>query len=493
MRLLKKELRAAALLSLGLLIVGCEKPPIETVQHGYRGTAMVELYNPRTLATQASVNAVPVAEPAASADGPKAGATYQNVKVLNDLSVAEFSRFMVAMTAWVSPTEGCLYCHSATNLADDSKYTKVVSRRMIEMTQHINSKWKSHVADTGVTCYTCHRGNPVPANIWFETPPNKQNARAVGGDGGQNKPVALVGMSSLPYDALAPYLAKSVDIRVAGTEALPYGNRQSIKQTEGTYGLMMHMSESLGVNCTYCHNTRSFSDWSESSPQRVTAWHGIRMSRDLNLDYLIPLTSTFPAERKGPLGDVAKVNCGTCHQGAYKPLYGVSMLKDHPELSGVKVSVAATPAAAPTPAPAPAPVAPSAEASPAPAPAAPAPAAAAAAPVANAAPANADAIVYFATGATRLPASAASVLEKTIALLKADSTARAVVSGYHSASGSLEVNQELAKKRAFAVRDALKNAGVPDDRIVLEKPLSTEANLQGEDAKSRRVEVLVRK
>jgi photosynthetic reaction center cytochrome c subunit len=30
---------------------------------------------------------------------------------------------------------------------------------------------------------------------------------------------------------------------------------------------------------------------------------------------------------------VAKVNCATCHQGAYKPLNGAKMLKDFPELS----------------------------------------------------------------------------------------------------------------------------------------------------------------
>jgi photosynthetic reaction center cytochrome c subunit len=95
---------------------------------------------------------------------------------------------------------------------------------------------------------------------------------------------------------------------------------------------MMHMSESLGVNCTYCHNTRNFASWSESRPQRVTAWHGIRMARDINNDYLTPLTKTFPANRLGPTGDVAKVNCTTCHQGAFKPLYGAQMAKDHPEL-----------------------------------------------------------------------------------------------------------------------------------------------------------------
>ena len=36
-----------------LLLVGCERPPIEAVQHGYRGTAMDLIYNPRTLAAQA--------------------------------------------------------------------------------------------------------------------------------------------------------------------------------------------------------------------------------------------------------------------------------------------------------------------------------------------------------------------------------------------------------------------------------------------------------
>jgi photosynthetic reaction center cytochrome c subunit len=35
----------------------------------------------------------------------------------------------------------------------------------------------------------------------------------------------------------------------------------------------------------------------------------------------------------GPTGDVAKANCATCHQGAYKPLNGQSMLKDFPELA----------------------------------------------------------------------------------------------------------------------------------------------------------------
>jgi photosynthetic reaction center cytochrome c subunit len=98
--------------------------------------------------------------------------------------------------------------------------------------------------------------------------------------------------------------------------------------------LMMHMSDALGVNCTYCHNSRSFYSWDQSAPQRTTAWYAIRHVRELNNDWVVPLTDILPASRKGPLGDVYKVYCTTCHQGAYKPLYGAPMAKDYPSLQG---------------------------------------------------------------------------------------------------------------------------------------------------------------
>jgi photosynthetic reaction center cytochrome c subunit len=98
------------------------------------------------------------------------------------------------------------------------------------------------------------------------------------------------------------------------------------------------------VNCTYCHNTNAFGSWENAPPQRVTAYYGIRMARDINNEYMVPLTDTFPANRKGELGDVAKVNCTTCHQGAYKPLFGQSMLKDHPELATLQTAYVKAPA-----------------------------------------------------------------------------------------------------------------------------------------------------
>lgn len=313
-------------------LAGCERPPVESVQRGYRGTGMDLVYNPRLLAEQAADQASPAPLPAAPSEGPKAREVYQNVKVLGDLSVGEFVRTMTAMTAWVAPEQGCVHCHNPANFADDSLYTKIVSRRMLQMTQTINSDWKAHVGDTGVTCYTCHRGHNVPKEVWF-APLAPRGANGFAGErAGQNAPAPTVGLASLPNDPFTPFLLAAEPIRVQGETALPEGNRHSIKQAEWTFGLMVHMSKSLGVNCAQCHNSRAFSDWDQSSPQRLTAWHGIRMARALNNEFMVPLTDTFPANRKGPGGDVAKMNCATCHQGAHKPLYGASLLGAHPEL-----------------------------------------------------------------------------------------------------------------------------------------------------------------
>ncbi|MBU6218104.1 MAG: photosynthetic reaction center cytochrome PufC [Burkholderiales bacterium] len=319
------------------LLSGCERPPIDTVQTGFRGTGMELVYNPRTLEKTESLHQAPAALDPADKSGPRARQVYQNVKVLGDLSVGEFTRVMVSMTQWIAPEQGCGYCHNLQNFADDSMYTKVVARRMTQMTQHLNASWKNHVADTGVTCYTCHRGQAVPNQVWFAPDDSKLAKGMLGQRNGQNEPAGSVGGSSLPKDPFTAYLQKDTPIRQISQTALPQGinsTGSSTQMTEATYGLMMHMSTGLGVNCAFCHNSRNFSDWKQSPPQRVTAYHGIRMVRELNNEFITPLTSTFPRNRLGPKGDVAKVNCATCHQGAYKPLYGEPMAKLYPELQG---------------------------------------------------------------------------------------------------------------------------------------------------------------
>ena len=82
------------------LIAGCEHPPVDSVQHGYRGTAMVEVYNPRQLQGMSRANEVPAALAAASDDGPRAREVFKNLQVLGDVSVGELTRTMTAMTSW---------------------------------------------------------------------------------------------------------------------------------------------------------------------------------------------------------------------------------------------------------------------------------------------------------------------------------------------------------------------------------------------------------
>jgi photosynthetic reaction center cytochrome c subunit len=326
---------AAAALAVGVAATaGCERPPVETLQGGYRGLGMEQVINPRLDAKKAALNQVPPAIPAAASGGPAATTVYKNIQVLNDLNVAQFTRVMLAITQWVAPPEqSCNYCHTS-DMASDARYTKVVARRMLQMVRHINTDWKTHVAGTGVTCYTCHHGNAVPQNVWFTDPGRSAESGLIAGNAGKNKPAPANGLTALPYDPYTRFLLEDANIRVISDDALPDGNRSSIKQTDSTYALMISISRSLGVNCDFCHNTRSFAVWDASTPKRTTAWYGIRLVRDLNNQYLVPLTGHFPSQRLGVLGDVAKVNCATCHQGVFKPLYGESMAKDYPELVG---------------------------------------------------------------------------------------------------------------------------------------------------------------
>jgi photosynthetic reaction center cytochrome c subunit len=355
-------LTRTAILAVGgigiMMLGGCEPGKKITSQNGYRGAGLDQI----VLAKSVIKAAIPPAPYPLPADGgPLAGQTYQNVKVLGGVSTERFNHLMAEISQWVAPPEqGCAYCHNPENMASDEKYTKVVARRMLQMTQAINSTWSAHVQKVGVTCYTCHRGNGVPQYKWALSPGAPNPNSILGNRHGQNELSPDAGYSDLPTTGFADYLYGSNNIRNYGTTALPPtdGSGTSVQNAEKTYGLMMHISKSLGVNCTYCHNTQAFGVWSLSRPQRVTAWYGIRMVRDINNTYITSLKAVFPdhADRKGPLGDPYKVNCMTCHQGQNLPLGGVSMLDQAPALWG-PVPAVAKPEPAPAAAPATVPLA----------------------------------------------------------------------------------------------------------------------------------------
>lgn len=96
---------------------------------------------------------------------------------------------------------------------------------------------------------------------------------------------------------------------------------------------------------------------------------------------------------------------------------------------------------------------------------------------------------YFASGKSDIAKGGNEALAEVVKGVKAGQ--KAVISGYHDSTGNLAQNQELAKKRAFSVRDALVALGVPAEQIELKKPEQSAGS--GNNAEARRVEVVLSK
>ena len=94
---------------------------------------------------------------------------------------------------------------------------------------------------------------------------------------------------------------------------------------------------------------------------------------------------------------------------------------------------------------------------------------------------------YFASGKSDVAAGGNEALATVVSAVAAGK--RAVISGFHDATGDPAKNAELAKQRAFKVRDALTALGVAADKIELKKPEQMLAS--GSENEARRVEVMV--
>jgi outer membrane protein OmpA-like peptidoglycan-associated protein len=92
---------------------------------------------------------------------------------------------------------------------------------------------------------------------------------------------------------------------------------------------------------------------------------------------------------------------------------------------------------------------------------------------------------YFASDSAELASGAGEALADMVK--GAQSGRQLVISGFHDAVGNPAYNAALARRRALAVRDALKKAGVDDRQIELKKPEQLAGS--GTDAEARRVEI----
>ena len=321
------------------------RPGTPGTQMGFRASQMVQF---ASRAETAPINAnVPAPLPQAAEGGPKATEKYKNVKVLTDVSAAEFDRLQEAITAWVSPKQGCAFCHDPDDMSSDAKPQKLAARRMLEMTRYTNSAWKSHVEPAGVTCYTCHRGQPIPAEVWWPRVP-KPVKPFLDKSEPWNEAADTVS-TFFPNAGYAEYYLQDNPIAAQSTTWAPSHDVAAQVVVKRIYEMMMQMSLQIGVNCGYCHNSRALQDWSQSTPERWVGYYSLRLIRDLNRNYLLPLAQTIPQQRilahstampvipdyqKGQQPGNALLTCGTCHYRLPKPLNGANMVKDYPGLVG---------------------------------------------------------------------------------------------------------------------------------------------------------------
>lgn len=98
---------------------------------------------------------------------------------------------------------------------------------------------------------------------------------------------------------------------------------------------------------------------------------------------------------------------------------------------------------------------------------------------------------YFASGSAELAAGAGDALADMVKAAQAGRAGQGrrklVISGFHDAVGDPLRNADLARRRALAVRAAVKAAGVADAQIELAKPRQLTGS--GSDAEARRVEI----
>jgi K(+)-stimulated pyrophosphate-energized sodium pump len=100
--------------------------------------------------------------------------------------------------------------------------------------------------------------------------------------------------------------------------------------------------------------------------------------------------------------------------------------------------------------------------------------------------------LHFETGSAALGGEDQKIVAAVAQRMKEMPDLKVDISGFADKTGNVEQNLELALRRATAVRDALKAAGVAEGRLNLKKPEQVILGA-GQDAEGRRVEISVAK
>jgi hypothetical protein len=93
-----------------------------------------------------------------STENRPSGEVYGNIRNYPDLLATGLRQVMEGYTRDLGV--GCDYCHVEGDWADDTKLMKLLSRRMFEIQEGMESEYLG--TSGAVSCWTCHRGNALP-------------------------------------------------------------------------------------------------------------------------------------------------------------------------------------------------------------------------------------------------------------------------------------------------------------------------------------------
>lgn len=293
-----------------------------------------------------------------------------NVQVLTGMTSAQIWTYMQQYVSGGLGV-GCQYCHNLNNFASDEYPQKIAARNMLYLVNDVNAEfivnlpnWKGNY----VQCATCHNNQPnnmeavseqfiksVPS-IPVTVDPLDANGQPITDPAA--KPAELQGQVNLqdsvlyyvynyqvwrPYDPADPESGR-------GSLALTYGEGRTQDQVTINQNVMNHMGWSLGVGCTYCHNSRNFVAYEVNAPGLPNPQYGynkLKAQRMLQLttwlqanwtNYGASPKETIPSLLEGGASELSYrliegqyynvPGCYTCHQGVNIPKAAINNIPE---------------------------------------------------------------------------------------------------------------------------------------------------------------------
>jgi photosynthetic reaction center cytochrome c subunit len=302
-----------------------------------------------------------------------------NVQVLQGMSSAQIWTYMQQYVSGGLGV-GCQYCHNINNFASDEIPQKASARDMLRLVNDVNAEfivglpnWRGNY----VQCTTCHNNQPINLEGFGTQFVNSVPPIQVVVDPLDDQGVPIIDPALKPAEVAGPVDLKDAvlfyvynyqiwspfDPNVEGTGrgsmALTFEGGPTQEQVTINQNVMNYQSWSLGVGCTFCHNSRNFLAF-ETDPagnlanpvyalNRLKAMQMLQLTTWLSanwLEYGAIGREAIPTIREGgaseysyrQLSDGQFYNvpgCYTCHQGNSVPLASINQSQISPGDAGI--------------------------------------------------------------------------------------------------------------------------------------------------------------